>query len=93
MGVERMQRVLRPRVGRSHTDLGDEAGQSVSAWLGDAARDRLRLEALGEAVAAWEDEYGPLTEAEVAAAHRSLERPARRGRVLPEWAWCWTRAG
>lgn len=52
------------------------ARQSVSAWLAEAARDRLRLEALGEAVRAWQDEYGALTEAEVARAERSLDAAA-----------------
>lgn len=69
------------------------AGQSVSAWLAEAARDRLRLEALGQAVTAWEQEYGPLTEAEVARAERALGGAAAKshsGRA--EWVWCWTRA-
>jgi hypothetical protein len=52
------------------------AGQSVSAWLGEAARDRLRLEALQEAVKAWGDEYGPLTDAELARADHLLEAAA-----------------
>ena len=74
MGVEKMSVSFALELGEAIRTSATRAGQSVSAWLGDAARDRLRLEALGEAVAAWEDEYGPLTEAEVAAAHRSLER-------------------
>ena len=52
-------------------------GRSVSAWLAEAARGRLRLEALGDAVAAWEEQFGPLTEAEVAAADRLLDQPAK----------------
>lgn len=53
------------------------SGQSVSAWLAGAARDRLRLEALGEAVTAWEEAYGPLSEAELAEADQVLERGLR----------------
>ncbi len=56
------------------------SAQSVSAWLAQAARDRIRLEALGEAVASWEEAYGPLSEAEVADATRVLERAAGRRR-------------
>lgn len=56
------------------------AGQSVSAWLAEAARDRLRLEALADAVTAWEQEFGPLTEAEVGDADRVLEHAAERRR-------------
>lgn len=55
-------------------------GQSVSAWLGGAARDRLRLEALGEAIAAWEERYGPLTETEVAKAETALNDAERKRR-------------
>jgi hypothetical protein len=50
-------------------------GRSVSAWLAEAARDRLRLEALGDAVAAWEEQFGPLIDAEVAEA--DLDQPAK----------------
>ena len=56
------------------------AGQSVSAWLAEAARDRLRLEALAAAMTAWEQEFGPLTEAEVADAERVLDRATKRRR-------------
>ena len=56
------------------------AGQSVSAWLGEAARDRLRLEALGAAIAAWEERYGPLTESEVARAETALDDAERKRR-------------
>ena len=52
-------------------------GQSVSAWIAEAARDRLRLEALGQAVASWEDKFGPLSDAELEAAGGLLAGPAR----------------
>lgn len=55
-----------------------DSHQSVSAWLAEAARDRLRLQALGQAVASWEQEFGPLTEAEVAQAERVLQRKTKR---------------
>ena len=54
------------------------AQTSVSAWLAEAARDRLRLEALGQAVATWEQELGPLTEAEIARADRLLQHETKR---------------
>ena len=50
-------------------------GRSVSAWLADAAPDGLRLEALGADAAAWEGQFGPLTDAEVAGADRLLDQP------------------
>jgi len=42
-----------------------------------AARDRLRLEALGQAVASWEEQFGPLSDAELEAAEELLARPAK----------------
>ena len=51
---------------------------SVSAWLAEAARDRLRLEALGLAVASWEQEFGSLTEAEIAQADRVLQKETQK---------------
>ena len=61
-------------LGEAIRTSASSANESVSAWLAQAARDRLRLEALGEAVAAWEAEHGRLAEAEVAEAERTLER-------------------
>ena len=52
--------------------------RSVSSWIAEAALQRLRLLALGEAVTAWEGEHGALTEAEIANADRVFERAARR---------------
>ncbi len=56
------------------------SGQSVSGWLAEAARDRLRLESLGQAMAAWEHEFGPLTATEVAEASHLLARAAEKRR-------------
>ncbi len=53
-----------------------EAGTTFSAWLSEAATRRLRAEQGRRAMAAWERDNGPLTEAElaegVARAHRLL---------------------
>lgn len=60
--------------------------QSVSAWLAEAARGHLRLEALGQAVSAWEARFGALTDVEVAEAEALLaqsgaaRKPGRRRR-------------
>lgn len=72
MGAEKMSVSFDPELGEAIRTSATGAGQTVSAWLADAARDRLRLDALGHAVTAWEQEYGTLTEAEVAGAERSL---------------------
>jgi hypothetical protein len=80
MGVEKMSVSFDLELGGAIRASATGMGQSVSAWLADAARDRLRLEALGQAIGAWEQEFGPLTESEVADADRVLERAAKKRR-------------
>ena len=53
--------------------------QPISAWLADAAQRKLRAEGLLETVRRWEAEHGEITEAELAAVQRKVER-ARRSR-------------
>jgi hypothetical protein len=48
--------------------LADEAGMSVSAWMTEAARERLMIEDGLRAVAEFEQENGAFTDAERAAA-------------------------
>jgi hypothetical protein len=52
--------------------------RSVSSWIAEAALQRLRLIALGEAVSSWEAEHGALTEKEIGEADRIFERAANR---------------
>lgn len=78
MGVEKVSASFDLELGEAIRASASGAGQSVSAWLAEAARDRLRLEALAEAVTTWEQEFGPLTDAEVADAGRVLERATKR---------------
>jgi hypothetical protein len=73
MGVEKMSVSFELELGEAIRASATTANESVSAWLAQAARDRLRLEALGEAMVAWEQEYGALTEAEVTEAAKPLE--------------------
>ena len=80
MGVEKLSVSFELELGEAIRTSAVHAGQSVSAWLAEAARDRLRLEALGGAVAAWEERYGPLTDAEVARAESALHDAERKRR-------------
>ena len=80
MGVEKMSVSFDLELGEAIRASATTNSQSVSAWLADAARDRLRLEALGEAVSAWEQRFGPLTEAEIGDADRALDRGAKKRR-------------
>jgi hypothetical protein len=78
MGVEKMSVSFDLELGAAIRASANDTHQSVSAWLAEAARDRLRLEALGQAVASWEQEFGPLTDAEIAEADRVLHHPTKR---------------
>jgi len=80
MGVEKMSVSFDLELGEAIRSAASSHKQSVSAWIAEAARDRLRLEALGQAVASWEEEFGPLSDAELEAADRLLALPARRRR-------------
>lgn len=64
------------------TALGDEvrraarkAGKRVSSWLAEAAAAKLRAEALGEFLDAWEREHGPLSAEELGRAEVELGVP------------------
>ena len=56
MGVEKMSVSFDLELGEAIRESATGSGQSVSAWLADAARDRLRLEALAQAIEAWEQQ-------------------------------------
>jgi hypothetical protein len=51
-----------------------ETGGNVSAWLADAAREKIRQRALAEAVAAYEAEHGEITDDELARVRRAWPR-------------------
>lgn len=78
MGVEKMSVSFDLELGEAIRASAHDSHQTVSAWLASAARDRLRLQALGQAVAAWEEEFGPLTDAEIADADRILRQRGKR---------------
>ena len=79
MGVEKMSVSFDLELGEAIRSSAAGEGRSVSAWLAEAARDRLRLVALGVAVAAWEEQFGALSAAEVAEAGRLLDEPGPAG--------------
>jgi hypothetical protein len=78
MGVEKMSVSFDLGLGEAIRSSAAGNEQSVSAWLADAARDRLRLEAIGDAVGAWEERFGALSDDEVAEAERLLTRPGAK---------------
>lgn len=80
MGVEKMSVSFDLELGAAIRASATGNDQSVSAWLAEAAVNRLRLDALGDALQAWEGQFGALSEAEVAVADAVLTRAARRRR-------------
>jgi hypothetical protein len=61
-----------PELGEGVRQAAAREGVSVSAWLSEAAADRIRNELLGTALDAWESEDGAFTEAELDAAASRL---------------------
>jgi len=78
MGVEKMSVSFDLELGEAIRSSAGNAHQSVSSWLAEAARDRLRLEALGEAVTYWQEQFGALSEEEVARADRLLANEGKK---------------
>ena len=73
MTVARLAVSLEPDLAR---EIRRAAGrQPVSAWLAEAARQRLRSEQLLRVVEAWEAEHGEITEAELRRVDRRPRRP------------------
>jgi len=70
--VDRFSVTMPPELGEGVRQAAARQGTSVSAWLSEAAADRLRNELLGAALDAWEAEDGPFTEAELEAAASRL---------------------
>ena len=62
-------------------DAASAEGTSISAWITAAARRALLVRDGLAAVAEWEAEHGPLTQAELDAARTRIEgKPPRRKR-------------
>ena len=84
MAVKKLSIALDPDVADAAASAAEISGQSLSAWLNDAARTRLRVEDGVAAVVEWEAEQGPLTAEERTAADRQLD--GLIGRPLPHSA-------
>ena len=76
-----------PELGDAVREAAERAGKSLSAWLAEAARAKLRAEedeqeaherrmrGLNEFLDEWEAEHGAFTEEELAAAAREMGLP------------------
>ena len=70
--VDRFSVTMPPELGEGVRQAAAREGVSVSAWLSEAAADRIRNELLGAALDAWESEDGAFTETELDAAAARL---------------------
>lgn len=78
MKVDRFSVTMDPDLGGAVRDAAERAGMSVSAWLAEAASDRLRNDLLGRALDRWEAEDGPFGEEELDTAAAALGLTRRR---------------
>jgi Sigma-70 region 2 len=82
MNVERLSITMDPRLGAAVRKAAKRARVSLSAWIAEATADRVRNEALGQALDRWEAEDGAFTADELASATATLgltrKRRARR---------------
>ena len=73
MAVKKISVALDPDVVEAAAVVAEEQGQSLSAWLNDAARSRLVIERGRRAVVEWETERGELTADERASAEALMD--------------------
>lgn len=84
MAVRKVSVAVEPDVAEAAASAADAQGQSLSAWLNDAARHRLVVERGRRSVADWQAEHTELTLEERALAEALLDElldAARRGPV------------
>ena len=86
MGVDKISISLDAGLGAAVRQAAQRADKGLSAWLAEAARAKLRAEALGAFLDTWEREQGPLTVEELRRAKAELglvgeAPPAERARA------------
>jgi hypothetical protein len=72
MPVDRVSLTMDPELGAAVREAAEREGTTVSAWLSQAAADRVRNQLLRVALDRWQEEDGLLTEAEIEEARESL---------------------
>jgi hypothetical protein len=76
MKVDKLSVSFEPDLGDAVRAAAKHSGRGLSGWLADAARTRLRAEALSEFLESWETSHGPITPEELATATAELGLPA-----------------
>jgi predicted transcriptional regulator len=80
MNVDRLSITLDPKLGAAARKAAKRANVSLSAWIAEATADRVRNEALGDALDRWEAEDGAFTTRELTEATNALGLGAPRGK-------------
>ena len=70
--VDRVSITLEAQLGAEVRSAAQRADVSLSAWIAEAVADRLRHEAMGQALALWQAEDGPFTPTELLLAEETL---------------------
>jgi len=73
MAVEKLAVSLDPELAALVRTLAESSGESVSGWLADAARRKIRNLAARVALMNYEEEFGAITPKEIAAARKLWE--------------------
>ena len=82
MNVDRLSITMDPALGDAARKAAKKAKLSVSAWIAEATADRLRQEALSDALVQWQSADGTFTPSELAAAAKALTpTPATRSKT------------
>lgn len=71
---------LPPELGDNVRAAAQSSGKNLSAWMAEAAGDKLRAEALSAFLDDWEERHGPLTPEEIAKAEAELGTATRETR-------------
>ncbi len=78
MKVEKLSISLDHRLGDDVRAAAEREGASISSWLAEAARARLRRAALRELLDEWQKKHGAITPAELAKARAELGYAPRK---------------
>jgi len=78
MNVDRLSITMDSALGDAARKAAKRANLSVSAWIAEATADRLRNEALKDALIQWQSDDGAFTPSELAAAEKALSSATPR---------------
>jgi hypothetical protein len=79
MQVDRISIAVPPELGKAVRDAAEEEGLSVSAWVSQAAADKVRNRLLRAFLDEYQAEHGAFTAEELARARQKLGLGTNRG--------------